>query len=154
MSEEPPLHARIGLDLREYGSAYGALGRVFAEHLRLHTSDANALVAVIEAEERGTPISAARLATRIGLTAAATSALLNRLEAAGHLVREHTDADRRIVTLRSTRAVHARVDGFFDPLEERLNALMADYPPEFLQQLDRFLGDVTGALEEHGRTAR
>jgi hypothetical protein len=50
--------------------------------------------------------------------------------------------------------VHARVDGFFDPLEERLNALMADYPPEFLQQLDRFLGDVTGALEEHGRTAR
>jgi DNA-binding MarR family transcriptional regulator len=153
MTDELPLPARVGLGLREYGTAYGALGRVFAERLRLHTSDANALVAVIEAEERAQPISANRLATRIGLTAAATSALLNRLEGAGHLVRVRTDADRRIVTLRSTAAVHRRVDEFFDPLEARLDALMAGYPPAFLEQLDGFLHQVVEALDEHGRPA-
>ena len=152
MTEELPPAARVGFGLREYGTAYGVLGRVFAERLRLHTSDANALVAVIEAEERGEPISAARLATRIGLSAAATSSLLNRLEGAGHLVRDRTGTDRRIVTLRSTPQVHRRVDEFFDPLGDRLEALMATYPPEFLQQVDGFLGAVIAALEDHGRS--
>lgn len=153
MTDEPPPAARVGFVLREYGTAYGALGRVFAERLALHTSDANALVAVIEAEEKGHPISAAHLATRIGLSPAATSSLLNRLEAAGHVVRDRTGADRRIVTLRSTAVVHRRVDEFFDPLGDRLEAVMAAYPDAFLQQVDGFLREVIEALEGHGRSA-
>ena len=142
---------RVALGLRDYGLAYSALGRVFAEHLALHTSDANALVAVVEAEERGQPISAARLAAHVGLSAAATSSLLNRLETAGHVVRDRTGADRRVVTLRSTEAVHRRVDAFFDPLGARLGSLMSRYPLGFLQQVDEFLRAVVDELDEHGR---
>lgn len=153
MADEVAPAARVALGLRKYGIAYTALARVFAEHLRLHTSDANALVAVVEAEERGAPISATRLATHVGLSAAATSSLLNRLEAAGHVVRDRTATDRRIVTLRSTEAVHRRVDAFFDPLGDRLDALMARYPDEFLSRIDEFLRAVAQTLDEHGRSA-
>src|SRR4051812_15286629 len=135
MTDDLPLPARIGQDLRDYGAAFSALGRVFADRLQLHTSDANALIHVIEAEERGEPISAARLAARIGLSPAATSALLTRRGRGGHVAGQHSAPDRRIVPLRSTESVPRRVDEFFEPLGARLDALIADHPPEFLERL-------------------
>ena len=59
----------------------------------------------------------------------------------------------RCSTLRSTEAVHRRVDAFFDPLGDRLGALMAGYPDEFLSRIDEFLRAVTQTLDEHGRAA-
>ncbi len=116
----------------------------------LELAVANALVAVVEAEERGEPISAARLATGVGLSAAATSSLLNRLEVAGHVVRDRTATDRRIVTLRSREAVHRRVDAFFDPLANRLEAVMSTHSDDFLHQVSDLLRAVVRELDEHG----
>jgi DNA-binding MarR family transcriptional regulator len=128
--------------LRAYGASYAELGGRFAASLGLHSTDASALIEILTAEERGEPMSPARLSKRIALTSGATSSLLNRLERSGHIVRTRVHSDRRIVTLHSTPDVQGIADAFFEPLGVRLNAMMDAYPAEMLQQFDAFLADM------------
>ena len=76
---------RVLTGLRSFGADYAEFTRRFAASLGLHTTDAAALVEILYAEDRGTPLSPARLAERIGLSSGATTALLNRLETAGYM---------------------------------------------------------------------
>lgn len=64
------------------------------------------MVEILAAEERGLPLTPARLAERIALTTGATSTLLNRLETSGHIVRTREHSDRRVVTLHVTPSSH------------------------------------------------
>lgn len=142
-------HERLNDALRAYGASYSELAREFAASEGLHSTDAVALIEILSAEDRGAPLSPARLSDRIGLTAGATSTLLNRLEAAGHVVRSRVHTDRRIVTLHSTPNVQEIADTFFDPLGDRIAAVLADYPPELLTQFERLLGDLRTTMEEY-----
>lgn len=51
--------------------------------------------------------------------------------------REH--ADRRIVTLRSSPAIQRPAIAFFAPLTRHLDAMLARYPSEQLDQFAAFL---------------
>ncbi|WP_329611806.1 MarR family winged helix-turn-helix transcriptional regulator [Kitasatospora herbaricolor] len=135
--------------LRIYGGHYAELGRRFAAWLGLHSTDATAVLEIAAAEERGSPLSPARLSERIALSTGATTALLNRLEAAGHITRSREHPDRRIVTLRSGAHIQERADEFFGPLAHRLDAAMAGYPPELLQRFEAFVADLNVTLESH-----
>ncbi|NAZ75142.1 MarR family transcriptional regulator [Kineococcus sp. T13] len=79
---------------------------VLVVHHGMHGTDASALVHIVGAEERGEPLTQAELSRLVGLTTGATSSLLNRLEAVGHVERRRDRADRRVVTLRSTASMH------------------------------------------------
>ncbi|KOG85090.1 MarR family winged helix-turn-helix transcriptional regulator [Streptomyces varsoviensis] len=157
MAEEPtPTHGDIAArrdrlveGLRTYGGQHTELSRGFAAWLGLHSTDAVALLEIISAEERGTALSPARLAERIPLSSGATTALLNRLEAAGHIVRTREHADRRIVTLHSSPHIQERADEFFGPLGARVDALLTRYPPELLDRFDEFLREMCAALNAH-----
>ena len=89
-------------ELQAYGANFTELSRRFAAWQGLHSTDAAALLEISAAENRGDPLSPARLGQRISLSSGATTALLNRLEAAGHLVRTREHSDRRVVTLHTT----------------------------------------------------
>ncbi|MEU4312410.1 MarR family transcriptional regulator [Nocardia sp. NPDC024068] len=132
--------------LRAYGANYREFSRKFAAWLGLHSTDAEALIEILAAEERGTALSPARLSERIGLSQPATTALLNRLEQAGHVVRTREHRDRRMVTLRGGPDVHHLADEFFHPLGEEVAAVMARYSPEQLTQFERFLTELTEAM--------
>jgi DNA-binding MarR family transcriptional regulator len=134
--------------LRAYGAVYSEAGRVLGTTVGLHTTDANAIVEILAAQERDSPLTQTQLSHRIGLTGGATSSLLNRLEDAGHVRRARDNADRRIVTLHSTEGVEAMVDQFLGPLGERMGAVMSHYPPEKLHEFERFLEDVTKTMNE------
>ena len=138
---------RLTEALRTYGATYAQLGREFAASEGLHTSDATALLEILAAEERGTPLSPARLSERIGLTFGATSTLLNRLEAAGHVARSRVHTDRRIVSLHSTQGVHQLAGDFFGPLGQRLAHVMQAYPPEVLDQFESLLRELRDSME-------
>ncbi|ERK69405.1 MarR family winged helix-turn-helix transcriptional regulator [Leifsonia aquatica] len=140
---------RLNEALRAYGASYSELAREFAASEGLHSTDAVALIEILAAEERGTPLTPARLSDRIGLTAGATSTLLNRLEAAGHVVRSRGHADRRMVTLHSTPNVQTIADDFFHPLGDRIAAVMAKHPPALLEQFETLLGELRGAMEAY-----
>ncbi|WP_307813087.1 MarR family transcriptional regulator [Streptomyces sp. N35] len=135
--------------LRTYGGHYAELSRSFAAHLGLYATDATALLEIIAAEERGTPISPARLSKRILLSSGATTALLNRLEGAGHIVRSREHSDRRVVTLRSSNHIQERADEFFRPLAAPMDAIIGRYPPELLDQFRDLLGEMCAAMDTH-----
>lgn len=142
---------RLLLSLREHGTLFGELGRRFGAQTGLHTTDAAALVEILAAQDRGAPLTQVELSQHIGLTPGATSALLNRLEAAGHVTRARDSADRRVVTLRATPGVDAMVDRFFDPLTERMGTMMSKYPPELLTEFGRFLDDVCATMTAYAQ---
>ncbi|TLF77664.1 MarR family winged helix-turn-helix transcriptional regulator [Nocardia cyriacigeorgica] len=132
--------------LRAYGATYREFSRRFAAFLGLHSTDAEALIEILSAEEHGELLSPARLSERIGLSNPATTALLNRLEVAGHVVRTRENRDRRIVTLRSSPEVHTLADDFFGPLGEQVGAVMARYSSDQLEQFDTFLAELLTAM--------
>ncbi|RZF06167.1 MarR family winged helix-turn-helix transcriptional regulator [Streptomyces albidoflavus] len=140
---------RLMESLRIYGGHYAELSRRFAAWLGLHSTDATAALEIAAAEERGAPLSPARLSERISLSSGATTALLNRLESAGHITRAREHTDRRIVTLRSGAHIQERADEFFGPLAHRLDATMAHYPPRLLEQFEAFMADLNTTMDSH-----
>jgi MarR family transcriptional regulator, organic hydroperoxide resistance regulator len=152
---------RVSQGMYAMAAAQSELGRSFARSQQMHTTDAAAMVEIVTAEDRGRPLTPARLAERIALTAAATSALLNRLEEAGRITRSHEHRDRRIVVLRPTAAAHDTADTFFEPLARRIDAALIDWSDTELAMvadvLDRLIttvrahtDDVDGAGDHTG----
>ncbi|MFJ1646041.1 MarR family winged helix-turn-helix transcriptional regulator [Streptomyces sp. NPDC088258] len=135
--------------LRAYGGQFTELSRLFADWLGLHSTDAAALLEIAAADERGTPLSPARLSERILLSPSATTALLNRLEKAGHIIRSREHTDRRIITLRSSAYVQERADEFFRPLGVRLDAVMAGHPPEVVAGFQALLTDLSTSMDTY-----
>ncbi|MGX2993024.1 MarR family winged helix-turn-helix transcriptional regulator [Streptomyces sp. JNUCC 64] len=147
--------------LRGFGANYTEFTRRFAVWLGLHSTDAAALAEILYAEDKGTPLSPARLSERVSLSSGATTILLNRLEAAGHVVRTREHTDRRVVTLRSSPRIRPRAEEFFAPYSERMTAAMAQYPPERLKEFEDFVAHLRGTMDalladeyRSGRTPR
>ena len=140
---------RLMEGLRIYGGHYAELSRRFAAWLGLHSTDATAVLEIAAAEERGTPLSPARLSERISLSTGATTALLNRLEAAGHITRTREHSDRRVITLRSGAHIQERADEFFGPLAHRLDTTMSHYPPDLLERFESFMTDLNSTMDAH-----
>lgn len=146
---EPGQQERLAESLRSYGATFRELSRKFAAWLGLHSTDAEALLEILSAEESGTPISPARLSERIGRSHPATTAVLNRLERAGHVVRTREHADRRVVTLRSGPEVQSLADEFFSPLGVEVGAVMARYSAAELERFQGFLDAMLIATNGH-----
>jgi len=141
-------HAAIVESLRTYASIDNEITHHLAKWLGVHSADAGALAEILNAEAKGTPLSPARLAKRISLSSGATTALLNRLETAGYLVRSREHTDRRVVTLRSVAAVTEPANDFFLPLARRLDAMMSSYSPEQLAQFEQLLDDINATMTD------
>lgn len=140
---------RLMAQMRSYGTTFTEVSRRFAAWLDLHYTDAVALLEIAEAEQRGKPLSPAGLSARVSLTSGATTALINRLERAHHVVRTREHADRRVVTLHTTEHVGGLAEQYFGPLGHRLDEMMAKYPPERLREFEAFVADLGATMEEH-----
>lgn len=138
---------RLMEGLRAFGANYTEFTQRFATWLGLHSTDAAALAEILYAEDKGTPLSPARLSERVSLSSGATTILLNRLELAGHIVRTREHTDGRIVTLRSSPEIRPRAVEFFGPYAERMAAEMSRYPPERLRQFEDFIGHLRETMD-------
>lgn len=83
---------------RELAFSLDALDQAAAEGLGIGRSDLRCLD-VLSQRER---VTAGELAHAVGLSRAALSAALRRLQARGYIVREHAEYDRRTVYVRMT----------------------------------------------------
>jgi MarR family transcriptional regulator, organic hydroperoxide resistance regulator len=140
---------RLVEELRDYGATYNRYGRAFATWMGLHSTDADALLEIVNAEQRADPLTPARLAVRISLTSGATATLLNRLERVGHIVRSREHDDRRLVTLRTGPHVRRSAEEFFGPLARRLDAVLTRYPPDVVQQFQDLITDLHTTMNAH-----
>ncbi|WP_310720834.1 MarR family winged helix-turn-helix transcriptional regulator [Streptomyces lydicus] len=133
--------------LRAYGASFTELGRRFATQIGVHSTDAFALLEIASAEARGVPLSPVLLGHRIPLSSGAMTALLNRLERAGYVIRTREHTDRRLVTLRSTPQAKERAEAFFGPVNARQDAVLSRYPSELLQQLETVLTQLRSTMD-------
>ena len=103
----------------------------------------------MEAELRGAPLNPSDLRQVIGLSSAGTSYVIDRLEQAGHVIRERNDGDRRVVRLRYTDQGMATGRQFFGPLGTRTAAVIDRFSDDELEVVARFLAEVTDSLHQH-----
>ena len=146
------VRSRVLGDLLAFNAEQSDRGRAFARHMKMRLTDSAAIVEILRAEDRGQPLTPARLGERIGMTSGATTILLNRLEDAGHISRRRGHADRRIVTLHTAPAVHAEADAFFEPERGRILELMGEYGSEDLALIHRFVSSlvITPSADQPG----
>ena len=69
----------------------------------------------------------------------ATTALIDRLDQSGHVVRERLGSDRRQVQLRMTPKAFQDGGAMFMPLSRRMGTAMAEFSPEELELVTRFM---------------
>lgn len=138
MAEEDPDRV-LGRLLRQLTVESDRFAEVFGETHGLHRTDLNALVVIMDSATRGETITPGRLARALHLSASATTAVLNRLEAAGHVVRDRDPGDRRRVGLvmaeRATRLGHE----FFRPLGAELSRAWVEFTDDERATITRFL---------------
>lgn len=126
--------------------------QAFAALHGLHHTDVEALSLVRVAQDRGAPLTAGALATELGLTSGAVTAVLDRLERTGHLSRVRDGNDRRKVLLHYSSTGLALADEFFVPLLETSDAVMDQFTRDELEVVRRYLNVSGAAMAAHRRT--
>ena len=154
MEERDDLRADVVDLLRLYSIEAQHVAHAFAGRAGLHFTDLQALIAVMHAERRGDPLTPGRLGETLGLSSGATTAVIDRLERAGHLRRTRESADRRVVHLRYGEPGMELAVAFFAPLGARSHAVMDGFSRAELESVRRFLSGMLGAITEHHRELR
>jgi DNA-binding MarR family transcriptional regulator len=88
------------------------------------------------------PMGPRELSDRLGITPAAATDLVDRLERAGHLERRRDTVDRRRVHLIPTRSALDQVAEELRPLIAALNAVITGYSGAERAAVSRYLNDV------------
>ncbi|WP_092382537.1 MarR family winged helix-turn-helix transcriptional regulator [Micromonospora phaseoli] len=143
------LVAEITAELRRYCVDAQHVGHAFAGQHGLNATDLQALIAVMDAELHGDPITPGRLGEHLDLASGSVTALIDRLERAGHLRRDRDPTDRRKVLLRYADRGAELAMGFFRPLGERTDRVMTDFSDEELEVVYRFMTAMGVSLREH-----
>jgi DNA-binding MarR family transcriptional regulator len=99
-------------------------------------------------------MTAGQLAESIGLTGAAVTALVDRLEAAGYATRERDEVDRRRVTIRAVPAKMRRIDRLYDAYGAEMAKILAGYGSEEFALIEDFLTKTTKLLTEQTMALR
>ncbi|WP_431234878.1 MarR family winged helix-turn-helix transcriptional regulator [Mycolicibacterium psychrotolerans] len=147
-SGRPALEAAVVADVQALSAESDQIGRAFAGIHRLSANDFRALVHVMVAENAGTPLTAGELRTRMGLSGAAITYLVERMIESGHLRRDSDPADRRKVLLRY--ADHGIEVGraFFTPLATHTHRALDDIPDSDLEAAHRVFTAVLAAMTD------
>ena len=146
-----PTRAELIRLLQRHAVEAMRLGRAFAEHHGLHPTDWAALLAVMQGDRAGTPLTPGELGERLGMSSGATTAVVDRLERAGHVRRVRDNRDRRRLTLHRAENAHALITAFFDPLDAAMDAIVVGYSALELATVQRFLADAVTQVSDHRR---
>lgn len=120
----------------------------FANQNGMHPTDVRALIALMDAARAGDEMTTGRLGAGLGLNSAGTTALVDRLERAGHVRRMRGERDRRKVVVEVDETAVELGRSFFGPLIERSVELLRGYDERELAAIRSFLGGVRNAAAE------
>lgn len=132
--------------MRRLSAESEQIGRIFAARHDLGLSDFRALTHIMVAESEGAALTAGQLRSRLGLSGAAVTYLVERLIDSGHITREADPADRRKVILRFAEHGMTVARAFFTPLAAHTHRELADLPDEDLAAAHRVFGALAGAM--------
>ncbi|MFF0271178.1 MarR family winged helix-turn-helix transcriptional regulator [Kribbella sp. NPDC004536] len=118
----------------------------FAHTSGLHSTDVRALVRLLDAERAGVDATPSWLAQQLGMTSQATTAVIHRLEAAGHVERLRSRSDARSTHLQVSDSAVDLGWQFFGPLLDRLIATAQALDTSEQTLVKDYLGAVSDAL--------
>jgi DNA-binding MarR family transcriptional regulator len=130
---------------RRTGTRSVLLHAAVAEKLGLNQSD-HKCADLIAAQPH--PITAGRLAELTALSTGAITGVLDRLEAAGFIARDHDPNDRRRVVIRATPERAPDLSAVFKPLREAMIAHCDRYTNQQLQVILDFMRGSEQVLHE------
>ncbi|MFI6781675.1 MarR family winged helix-turn-helix transcriptional regulator [Micromonospora sp. NPDC050276] len=148
------LVAEITNNLRRYSVDAQQVGHAFANLHGLNPTDLQALIAVTDAELLGEPITPGRLGEQLNLSSGSVTALIDRLERAGHIRRDRDTVDRRKVLLHYADQGAALAMEFFQPLGARTDTVMARFGEDELEVVHRFMAEMSESLRGHRDAVR
>lgn len=122
----------------------------------MHRTDLNALAVIMRHTAKGNIVTPGLLRKELHLSSPATTALIDRLDSSGHVVRERAGADRRQVQLKMTPKAFQEGGAIFAPLSQRMGAAMSAFTPEELETVSRFMTamvEATVAAREESSSA-
>jgi DNA-binding MarR family transcriptional regulator len=134
--------------LRAVAVELGLHSARFANQNGMHPTDVRALIALMDAARAGDEMTTGRLGAGLGLNSAGTTALVDRLERAGHVRRMRGERDRRKVVVEVDERAVELGRTFFGPLIERSVELLRGYDERELAAIRSFLGGVRNAAAE------
>lgn len=112
---------------------------LFGQAHSLHRTDLNALVVIMDATLAGRSLRPGELAGELGLSASATTALVDRLQEVGHVHRIRSSHDRRVVELQLDRQAMELGRKFFAPLGQRMSQAWAGVSEQQRETIAEFL---------------
>ncbi|TKK80531.1 MarR family transcriptional regulator [Kribbella jiaozuonensis] len=118
----------------------------FARTTGLHATDVRALVSLLDAERAGEEATPSWLAQQLGMTSQATTAVIHRLEAAGHVERLRSRTDGRSARLHVSDSAVDLGWQFFGPLLDRMIATTQTLDPDQQKLVKVYLTAVSDAL--------
>ena len=118
----------------------------FARTTGLHGTDVRALVRLLDAERAGAEATPGWLAQQLGMTSQATTAVIHRLEAAGHVERPRSRTDGRSARLQVSDSAVALGWQFFGPLLDRMIVTTQGLGPDEQTVVKEYLSAVSDAL--------
>ncbi|MCC5948944.1 MAG: MarR family transcriptional regulator [Nitriliruptoraceae bacterium] len=139
----PPRHARILELLRRFGDAVEHLEHEWSRVAGLHRSDLAALNHLARDPE---PLGMRELRDRLALSPGAMTALVDRLEARGHVQRTDDPTDRRRVAVTLSDDARALGGQFFGEMAGRVLAELQAFDDEELAAIERFLAVLSPAV--------
>ncbi|MET9700730.1 MarR family transcriptional regulator [Streptomyces sp. NPDC006529] len=125
----------FGLRQAEFGAAHG-----------MHPTDVRALVCLLDAARAGESATAGLLGARLGLNSAGTTAVIDRLERLGHVLRTRDAVDRRRVVLQVSPEAVRLGQAFFGPLIDGLVGVLGTFGPAEVAAVRTFLTCARTAL--------
>jgi DNA-binding MarR family transcriptional regulator len=131
--------------LRTLQTAMTDAETALARRMRLGQTDMAAMTHLASARQ---PVGPGWLSARLGLTPAAATELVDRLEKVGHLVRERDRTDRRRVNLIPTASSLMEVSDHLRPLLDAVDAVAEEFTDPERAAILRFLGEVSAIYED------
>jgi DNA-binding MarR family transcriptional regulator len=137
-------------EIRALDGELDLMDHAIADRLGMNRTDAQCMDLI----SRLGPMTAGELADRVGLTAGAITAVLDRLERGHWIRRVHDTVDRRRVMVSGGQAEHAKLQPIFAGLRESTREVLGRYSKEQLEVIADFLRRIAAIAAEHRQGLR
>lgn len=144
-----PRDAIVGLLCAYVGETLRFTEAWASAHGMSHT-DVRAMAQLDSAHRSGVQLTAGQLGGALGLSSPATSALIRRLESAGHVTRSRDPEDRRRVLLSVSPAAQRSAIAYFQPMGDSVTAALRECDVTEVRAVTHFLERLVNQM----RTAR
>lgn len=132
------------LDFREFTFELIRHQQAIAERLGVNLTDFKALGLL---HRRG-DMTPKRLAEGMGMSAAATTTIIDRLEKAGYVERKRGGGDRRSLNVHAVKGSEKKVENLYKSLRDLTETAVASYSERDLRLISNYLSRATKIFRE------